>query len=112
SGLYGYVYAQSDPDILNLADAIDRATERFSTKMHTPILIATQDYWPLPWYLRADDQVSYTAALPDSVTQPIVVASESERNEVEERMRGNDRVRSFGVRAGVQLILGVREANP
>jgi uncharacterized protein (TIGR03663 family) len=112
SGLYGYVYAQSDPDILNLADAIDRATERFSTKMHTPILIATQDYWPLPWYLRVDDQVSYTSALPDSVTQPIVVASEKERNEVEERMSANYRLSTFALRPGVQLILGVREANP
>jgi uncharacterized protein (TIGR03663 family) len=112
NGLYGYVYAQSDPDLLNLADAIERATEHFPTRNRTPILLATQDYWPLPWYLRGDEQVSYSAALPDNVTQPIVVASEKERNEVEERMSANYRLTTYALRPGVQLILGVREANP
>jgi len=112
SGLYGYVYAQSDPDLLNLAEAINQATGHFSTKNYTPILVATQDYWPLPWYLRGDEQVSYSNSLPDSVTQPIVVASEKERSEVEERMSANYRLSTFALRPGVQLILGVREANP
>ena len=72
-----YVYAQTLPDFLNLAQRIEGiarvAPARYETIVKT---IAPQsDYWPLPWYLRRFQHLGWYEKLPDDPFAPIIVVS-------------------------------------
>ncbi len=115
NGQYGgYVYAQTDKDILNLVRAIDEAAERRLTGKSTGIYIASPDYWPLPWYLRDYSGVAYTGSLPvggspDAIAQPLIIGEDDEQEAIEKMIGPNFQTSTFILRPGVSLILYVRE---
>jgi len=115
NGQYGgYVYAQTDKDILNLVRAIDEAAERRLTGKSTGIYIASTDYWPLPWYLRDYTGVAYVGSLPvdgqsNSMAQPIIIGEDDEQEAIEKMIGPNFQSSTFILRPGVNLILYVRE---
>ncbi len=72
-----YVYAHSTPDIQRLADDIRQLTEAFPDGPQTTILVIYDGpfYWPLPWYLRAQQRVGYWTHVPDDPHAAIVIGS-------------------------------------
>lgn len=72
-----YVYAQATPDIERLADDIRQLTAAFTDGPQTTILVIYDGpfYWPLPWYLRAQQQVGYWTRMPDDPHAAIVISS-------------------------------------
>jgi len=114
-GLYGYVYAQTDRGILQLVQALSRETDKLPSRNHTPIYVASPDYWPLPWYLRDYDQVAYTGSLPATVggppqfSQPIIIASVSQQSELDGLPGWRALPQAFTLRPGVELVIYVRD---
>jgi len=105
----GYVYAQTDPDLLNLVQAIEDAAAQLPQREHTGIHVATPDYWPLPWYLRHYDGVAYAGSLPAKLTAPVVIAAPGQEADVERLLgAGRRRTLSYTLRPGVPLVLHVR----
>ena len=102
---YVYVYAHTRRDLLKLVDTIDRIAVR-KQGGQTGITIVSPDYWPLPWYLRDYGRVGYFGRMADS-TEPLIVASSSQVNEVRQRFGANyQQVGStFALRPGVDLVL-------
>ena len=112
NGQYGgYVYAQTDKDLLNLVWAIEEAAGQRLTGKSTGIYIASPDYWPLPWYLRDYNGVAYSGSLPNAntIAQPLILASASQQEAVEEMIGPNFQSSTFKLRPGVDLVLYVRE---
>ena len=111
-GQYGYVYAQTDRDFLFLVEAIRSRAEKLPTGKHTGIYVASPDYWPLPWYLRDYDQAGFTGSLPPGdppqITQPIIVAKESQRGELDKLPNFHAATQPFKLRPGVELLLYTR----
>ena len=72
-----YVYAQTVPDFLNLAQRIEGIARVAPAGYETIVkTIAPQsDYWPLPWYLRRFQHLGWYEKLPDDPFAPIVVIS-------------------------------------
>lgn len=61
-----WVYAQTSPDLLNLVDKVD-AVARASPDgrgVLISVIAPGDDYWPLPWYLRAFGHVGYFDRVP------------------------------------------------
>jgi len=110
---YVYVYAHTKRDttaLLNKIDEIARQTNQGSTG----ITIMSPDYWPLPWYLRNYSRVGYYGRLTQT-TEPIVIASEAQRLDVEgalgpnyELVSSGSQTGGFALRPGVDLLLYVR----
>ncbi len=111
-GQYGYVYAQTDRDFLFLVEAIKNRAEKLPTGKHTGIYVASPDYWPLPWYLRDYDQAGFTGSLPPGepmkIMQPIIVARESQRAELDALPDFRAATQPFKLRPGVELLLYTR----
>lgn len=57
----GYVYAQTDRDLLNLVELI---TSQTNSPERASIYVASPEYWPLPWYLRDYPGVNFSGTLP------------------------------------------------
>ena len=111
---YVYVYAHTRRDLLKLVDEVDRITRRSSTGKDTGVTIVSPDYWPLPWYFRDYKHVGYFARMTTS-TEPIIIASETQRSEMQTNFGGYRQLSSglnpagsFDLRPGVELLLYVR----
>ncbi len=114
-GLYGYVYAQTDRDIFELVEAIKNEADKLPSGARTGILVASPEYWPLPWYLRDYDQAAYAGSLPPAedgslkIQQPIIVASSSQQLELDALPGFRVLPEVFTLRPGVELFIYVRD---
>lgn len=112
---YVYVYAHTRRETSLLVDEINGIANRSGTKSETGITIVSPDYWPLPWYFRDYTRVGYYGHMSAS-TEPIIIANESQRAEMQatfgSRYRqvesGVNSNGSFALRPGVDLLLYVR----
>jgi uncharacterized protein (TIGR03663 family) len=115
STLYGYVYAQTYRDILNLLDAIKSESERLKTGNMTRIYVAAQENWPLYWYLRDYSQASFEGRIDASpgqapnIRQPLVIASVNQRHFFDGNPEWRLVDRAFKLRPGVDLVLYARQ---
>jgi uncharacterized protein (TIGR03663 family) len=110
---YVYVYAHTKRETKELVDEVDRVA-RQTNQGSTGITIMSPDYWPLPWYFRNYSRVGYYGRLTQT-TEPIVIASETQRSDVEATLGGHYRLvpsgsanGAFPLRPGVDLLLYVR----
>ena len=110
---YVYVYAHTKRDTNELVKEIDKVAQR-ANQGTTGITIVSPDYWPLPWYLRNYSRVGYFGRLTQT-SEPIVIASETQRADVEATLGGQYRLvpsgaasGAFALRPGVDLLLYVR----
>lgn len=95
---YGYVYAQTDKDTLNLVQEIYRLNP-------SDIQISSPDYWPLPWYLRSYTVSSYSQGISDNFDLPMLIANESQAEEFGKKLEGKYTSQEFTLRPGVTLVL-------
>jgi uncharacterized protein (TIGR03663 family) len=110
---YVYVYAHTKRDTIELVDEIDKIARR-TNHGTTGITIMSPDYWPLPWYLRNYTRVGYYGRLTQT-SEPIVIANETQRTEVEGTLGPQYQLvpsgtgsGAFALRPGVDLLLYVR----
>jgi len=110
---YVYVYAHTRREVIKLVDEINRIAQSKEGGL-TGITIVSPDYWPLPWYLRNYTRVGYYGRMTPS-NEPIIIASESQRGEIEstfgqlyQQVPSGNASGSFPLRPGVNLLLYVR----
>jgi len=112
-GLYGYVYAQTDRDIFQLAQAIKSETEKLPSPYDTPIYVSSPEYWPLPWYLRDYKKVDYSGRMPaggpSQISQPIIIAHANQQQILAGAPGWRALPQAFTLRPGVELVIYVRD---
>ncbi len=114
-GPYGYVYAQTDRDILKLTQAVKSETDKLPSRDGTPIYMASPEYWPLPWYLRDYKGVEYSGRLPaivnglPQISQPIIIANANQRPALDGLPGWRVLPQAFALRPGVTLLIYVRD---
>jgi uncharacterized protein (TIGR03663 family) len=113
---YVYVYAHTKRGTLELLEQIEQLAKN-SEGPRTGITIVSREYWPLPWYLRNYSRVGYFGKMTQS-TEPIIVAAEEQKAEVEAAFGGSyNQVPSrqsdgtYPLRPGVNLLLYARRPN-
>jgi uncharacterized protein (TIGR03663 family) len=82
-----YVYAQTSPDLLNLArkvEALARVHPR-RNEMLVKVIASDDDYWPLPWYLRNLKQIGWMNQLPADPYAPVMIVSADLRAGLDEK---------------------------
>ena len=112
---YVYVYAHTTRPMLDLVNQVEQiAKENQGDK--TGITIVSPDYWPLPWYFRNFSRVGYFGRMASS-TEPILIANENQKAEVEanfgdlyRQVPSNASGGTFELRPGVRLMLYVRRS--
>lgn len=99
---YGYVYAQTDKDLLNLVQEVYRVKPQ-------SIYYSTPNYWPLPWYFRKQQIAGYGNEVPENVQGDVLIAGEDQRADAEKKLQGKYRSTDYVLRPGVNLVLYVKE---
>jgi len=104
-----YAYVHSSPDVLKfrpLADAVLAARPEGANRS---IHVISEEYWPLPWYLRGLPRVGYHATPPADCDGALVITSQAQADAVRAKLRGTYRETFLGLRPGVLCVLFVAE---
>ena len=102
-----YAYVHSSMDVLKYRALADTALA------HTPgqpIRVISEEYWPLPWYLRGLPNVGYWSAPPDDCDGALIIASSTQAEAVRTRLRRTYRESFLGLRPGVVCIVFTPES--
>lgn len=97
-----YAYVHSTPDVRKYRAAAEAAHARAPDQ---PIRVISDEYWPLPWYLRGIPNVGYYATPPENVEGALVIVSAPQADAVRARLRGNYQETFLGLRPGVICVL-------
>lgn len=114
--LSGYVYVQTDRDILNLVSVIEKEAAAAPERGNTGIFVASPDYWPLPWYLRNYPAVTYGGTLPPfdahgnpAISQRLIIISAGQVEDFARSTGYRASPTSYALRPGANLVLLVRD---
>jgi predicted membrane-bound mannosyltransferase len=97
-----YAYVHSSPDVLKIRALADAARGRLPG---SPIRVISEEYWPLPWYLRGMGGVGYWTAPPADCDGTLVIASADLEAAVRRRLHGAYDRSYLGLRPGFALVV-------
>lgn len=97
-----YAYVHSSPDVLKLRGLVEAA---LVARPDLPVRVIGDEYWPIPWYLRGLDRVGYWNTAPADCDGALVLASGSQIEVVQERLRGRYRESYLGLRPDVLCVV-------
>ncbi|HEX3558413.1 MAG TPA: flippase activity-associated protein Agl23 [Pyrinomonadaceae bacterium] len=111
---YIYVYSHTQRQALDMLKEVERASARADTK-EPGIIVASPEYWPLPWYFRDNSHVGYLGSVapfydPKSTLMVIGRKSDNPKEDQYEQLRRvltADYVEAgtYPLRPGVMLVL-------
>jgi len=104
-----YAYAQTYTNVFRLRDRIDELAAVDGGRAMLIKVISPENYWPLPWYLRAYERVGYWDQVPESPDAPVIVASPAIQEDLEAKLRDKYQQGLYGLRPGVFLVLYVKQ---
>jgi uncharacterized protein (TIGR03663 family) len=105
---YPYSYAHTNRDFLGLVREIEAIAAANPAKKDIGITVDSPEHWPLPWYLREYSRVGYFGHIVPT-SEPIVIAHESQVEDVARQLGGRYRLFSTHVlRPGNTLMMFVR----
>lgn len=90
-------YVHSSPDVKKVPALAERAPPG-------PVKVISEEYWPLPWYLRERSEVGYWATIPDDCDASLLFVSADYAEEVKGRLKGRYRQGYLGLRPGFVLV--------
>ncbi len=97
-----YAYVHSSPDVLKFRALANTALARTP---HQSVRVISEEYWPLPWYLRGLPRVGYWSAAPDDCDGALVIASADQAAAVRARLHGAYRESFLGLRPGFVCVI-------
>ncbi|HEY1764327.1 MAG TPA: flippase activity-associated protein Agl23 [Opitutaceae bacterium] len=97
-----YAYVHSSPDVLKFRSRVETALR---TSPDSVVRVISEEYWPLPWYLRGLDRVGYWVRPPADCDGALVIASADLADAVRARLHGNYSESFLGLRPGFVCIL-------
>ncbi|WP_438479255.1 flippase activity-associated protein Agl23 [Oleiharenicola lentus] len=97
-----FAYQHTSLDLLKIT-ALARSAPAGTIK------IISEEYWPLPWYLRARSDAGYWQTVPEDCDGALVIVSADFAEAVRARMKGRYRESFLGLRPGFVLIVFTQE---
>lgn len=97
-----FAYVHSSPDVLKYRTLAAAALARSPDGL---VRVISEEYWPLPWYLRGLPNVGYWPAAPDDCDGALVITSAGQAAAVRARLHGEYRESFLGLRPGVVCVL-------
>jgi uncharacterized protein (TIGR03663 family) len=112
SETYPYVYVHSTRSMLDLVDEVEATAARAGTGTETGVVIMSPDYWPLPWYFRDYPNAGFFGSIVDT-EEAMIIANVNQEAELTPTIEPEyDRVGTYNLRPGVDLVLFVRSDVP
>lgn len=105
-------YSPTVVDVDNLVQTIDHISSQSPSGHSLYIQVVSEDYWPLPWYLRHYPNTGYWSDVPDHLDGEILITSPDQMAKVTARIGSDWKPQYFGLRPDVLVVLFSRSPNP
>ena len=102
-----YVYAHTVPDFVRLGARIENLAALHPGGRDMLVHVFTDDYWPLPWYVRRLSRVGYWDTPIVHADAPVIVTSPGQQGGLDSRLTGEYHVEYYGLRPEVVVLLYV-----
>jgi uncharacterized protein (TIGR03663 family) len=103
------VYVQTNRDLRDLMELIEKAAGRSPQGKGLPIRFYTANRWPLPWYLRDYTAVLYAKDVPRDPGGDVLICEPGQEKDLRQRLRGKYVRRQYTLRNKVELVVYVSE---
>lgn len=97
-----WAYVHSSSDVLKFRPLAEAAR---AARPGEPIRVISEEYWPLPWYLRGLPDVGYWMEAPPDCDGALVIASLAQAETVRARLRRPARESFVGLRPGFLCVV-------
>ncbi len=104
-----WAYVHSSTDVLKFRPLAEATLAAQPPGANRSIRVISEEYWPLPWYLRGLPRVGYHLTPPEDCDGALVIASNGQADAVRAKLRGHYRETFLGLRPGFVCILFVAE---
>lgn len=105
-----YIYAHTEREIFDLINETKRVAEASGEGKDANIIIVSQDYWSLPWYLRDYPNAAFYGQIQPSSDAEMVVGSTAQSADLQDEYeRYYTHTGTYKLRPGVDLMLYVRK---
>jgi uncharacterized protein (TIGR03663 family) len=101
-----YAYVHSAPDVLKIRALAVAALGRSPGSI---VRVVSEEYWPLPWYLRGLGRVGYWTQPPADCDASLVITSAGLSGEVSRRLHGAYDRSYLGLRPGFVCVVFTRK---
>lgn len=101
-----YAYVHSSSDVLKIRPL---ATAALAAAPDGTIRVISEEYWPLPWYLRGLPRVGFWSEPPADCDGALVIASAAQSAAVRSRLHGSYRESFVGLRPGFLCVVFTHE---
>ncbi len=104
-----YAYVHPNTDVLKIGERIKRLAELSPLGRKLPIKVISEEYWPLPWYLRQFENVGYWNDMPDAPDASVIIVSAKLQDILEAKISPKYQIEYRGLRPGVVLLIYIEE---
>jgi len=101
-----YAYVHSTPDVRKYRAVAEAAR---AAAPDQPIRVISDEYWPLPWYLRGIDNVGFYPTPPAEADGALIIVAADQADAVRAQLRRTYRESFLGLRPGVICVLFILE---
>jgi len=109
---YPYVFVHSTRSMLDLVEEVEATAARAGTGTETGVVIMAPEYWPLPWYFRDWPKAGFFGSIVGT-EEAMIIANVNQEAELTPTIEPDyDRVGTYNLRPGVDLVLYVRSDVP
>ncbi len=104
-----YAYVHPNTDVHKIEDRINELAELSPHGRNLQIKVISEEYWPLPWYLRRFENVGYWNEMPDEPDASVIIVSANLQDNMEAKISQKYQVEYRGLRPGVILLIYIEE---
>jgi len=106
-----YVYAHTSTSAVRAAERVQELAQVHADgkKLFVRVVLPQGDYWPLPYYLRSNENVGYWSLIPEEVDAPIIITAPVFQETLAERFQDDYELSHFSLRPGVILLMYVEK---
>ncbi len=104
-----YAYVHPNTDVLKIEERLNGLAEVSPNGPRLSIKVISEEYWPLPWYLRHYENSGYWNDIPEAPDASVIIVSAKLQQNLETRISQKYQIEYRGLRPGVILLIYVEQ---
>jgi len=104
-----YAYVHPNTDVLKIEERIKQLAALSPDGQELRVNVISEEYWPLPWYLRHFDQVGYWSEMPAHPDASVIIVSVKFQEALDTKLLKQYQVEYRGLRPGVILLIYIEQ---
>ena len=104
-----YAYVHPNADVLKIEERLKQLAALSPDGQELRVNVISEEYWPLPWYLRGFNQVGYWSEIPEHPDASVIIVSAKFQEALDTKLLKQYQVEYRGLRPGVILLIYIEK---